>query len=83
MKPIIVGSSLSSAMPAVILIAVFMQLSVVPMIAMATVMAMVIIRPKPIPPSKTVAYQLGQIADGSRWKHRLRPSRTALPPIKP
>ena len=38
-------------MPQVTRTAVFMQLKVVPIIAMATVTAMVIIRPNPIPPS--------------------------------
>ena len=43
------GSSLVSAMPAVMRIAVFMAERVVPMMAMATVTAMVIMRPKPMP----------------------------------
>ena len=43
------GNSRESAMPAVMRMAVFMALKVVPTMAMATVTAMVIMRPKPIP----------------------------------
>ena len=43
------GTSRASAMPLLMRTAVFMQLRVVPMIAMATVSAMVIITPKPNP----------------------------------
>ncbi len=43
------GSSRSSAMPQLMRMAVFMQLRVVPTMAMATVIAMVIISPKPKP----------------------------------
>jgi hypothetical protein len=49
MKLSISGSSRSSAMPLVTRMAVFMQLKVVPMMAIATVTAIVTIRPKPSP----------------------------------
>ena len=45
-------------MPQVTLTAVFIQLKVVPIIAIATVTAMVIIRPNPIPPNMLLPISL-------------------------
>ena len=51
-------------MPAVMRMAVFMALKVVPTMAMATVTAMVIIRPKPIPGIRLFAEELHEVPDG-------------------
>ena len=45
-------------MPLLMRTAVFMQLSVVPMMAMATVIAMVIIKPKPKPGTRLLPISL-------------------------